>query len=442
MQVINLTHEPSTRIGIIGAGCTGLTAAEELRDLGYKHITILDVKNRIGGKTYSVKYADTTAQARGIYEGGTVWILPSPLYTKYNKRYGISTAYRVMPRVQVIDLATGRVSSPFLIETKYSLFSRLWQLTTFFWELRKHTRYDSPGFVNPIYQAMSEPSPQWFTKRGLGFIREALIPIANAAQFGHIEEEVSIAYVIRLLALLNRCNPIKKLVLNMPQLQEGNQELWNRVAATHNLFLGQSIERIYRDKTIFVQTSSGQWEFDHLIWTAPVDDFLRVADASSEETDIFSRVRTIKRAVVTCKAEGLPQGIFYFVKNTLNHSVPTGYPFVIYEVDIGSKIYNFYPFMDETTTIKELECNVADLVQKLGGTQIKFLGQPLIWKWFSHFSPQDIGEGIYKRLETLQGCQNTYFANELNAGVSVPYGMEYAANLVQHFFIQGYATQN
>ncbi|MEH2151684.1 NAD(P)-binding protein [Nostoc sp.] len=56
MRINRLTYEPSIRIGIVGAGCTGLTAAEELRYLGYKNITIIDAKNRVGGKTYSIRY--------------------------------------------------------------------------------------------------------------------------------------------------------------------------------------------------------------------------------------------------------------------------------------------------------------------------------------------------------------------------------------------------
>lgn len=434
MRINRLTYEPSIRIGIVGAGCAGLTAAEELHDLGYKNITIIDAKNRVGGKTYSIRYADPSLEARGIYEGGTVWILPSPLYKKYRKRYGISPSLHVMPRVQIFDLATGKVTSPFLVDSKYSLLGRLWQLRKFFQELDKYTWDEEPGYINPAYRAMNKSSPQWFNKQGLDFIRDALMPIANAGQFGYLEQEASTAYVIRLLALWNRCNFLKKLVLKMPQLQEGNQELWNRLAATHNLCLGQTIERVSRGQTILVKTASNQWEFERLIWTAPVDDFLGVADASPEEAEIFSRVRTIKRAVITCKVEGLPANIFYVIRNTLNQPLPTSYPLAIYEVDPGSKIYNFYPFMDETTSVEELESNVADCVKKLGGTQVTLMGQPLIWKWFSHFSAEDLKDGIYQRLEILQGNQNTYFANEMTAGVSVPYGMEYAAYLVERFF--------
>ncbi|MDZ8187256.1 MAG: FAD-dependent oxidoreductase [Nostoc sp. ChiSLP02] len=433
MRINRLTNEPSIRIVIVGAGCAGLTAAEELRDIGYQNITIIDAKNRVGGKTYSIKYKDASLQARGIYEGGTVWILPSPLYKKYRKRYGISPSLHIMPRVQVFDLGTGKISSPFLVDSKYSLFSRLWQLRKFFRELDKYT-YDDPGYINPAYRTMNESSPEWFNKQGLDFIRDALMPIANAAQFGYLEQETATAYVIRLLALLNRCSFLKKLVLNLPQFQEGNQELWNRLAATHNLCLGETIERVSRGKTIAIATTSNQWECDRLIWTAPVDDFLRVADASPEEADIFSRVRTIKRAVITCKVEGLPANIFYAIRNTSNQPLPASYPLAIFEVDPGSKIYNFYPFMDETTTTEELENNVVDCVKKLGGTQVTHIEQPLIWKWFSHFSAEDLKDGIYQRLEKLQGNQNTYFANEMIAGVSVPYGMEYAAYLVERFF--------
>jgi protoporphyrinogen oxidase len=55
MRINRLTYEPSIRIGIVGAGCTGLTAAEELHDLGYKNITIIDAKNRVGHLMYNVE---------------------------------------------------------------------------------------------------------------------------------------------------------------------------------------------------------------------------------------------------------------------------------------------------------------------------------------------------------------------------------------------------
>ena len=63
-----------------------------------------------------------------------------------------------------------------------------------------------------------------------------------------------------------------------------------------------------------------------------------------------------------------------------------------------------------------------------------FARDPLYWTWFPHFSAADVEAGIYERAEALQGEARTFFSNELYAGVSVVYGVEYAHDLVRRFF--------
>ncbi len=48
--------ERKTRIGIIGAGAAGLTAAHYLKKQGYENITLLEKEGRIGGKCDSLTY--------------------------------------------------------------------------------------------------------------------------------------------------------------------------------------------------------------------------------------------------------------------------------------------------------------------------------------------------------------------------------------------------
>jgi Flavin containing amine oxidoreductase len=260
------------------------------------------------------------------------------------------------------------------------------------------------------------PAPEWFAAQNLGFAREAFVPIANAAEFGFIEHTTPAAYVLKFLAVLNRFSLAQQLTLALPKLREGNQELWQRIAATHDVRLGAPVRRIERDGTIRVTTDAEILEFDRLIWTAPIDEFAQVADSTPEEQAVCTRVRTIQRAIVTCRVEGLPPNLFYVIKNTLDNGVPRSYPHVLFEVAPGSKIYTFYPFVDEHTTSEEIERHVQDLVRRLGGTAAHLIQPPLYWKWFPHFAGEDISTGIYERFEALQGTRNTFFAGEILAG--------------------------
>ena len=435
MQLASVDHRE--RIGIIGAGCAGLTAAEELRSLGYRAVTLVEAKPRVGGKTFSFSYRDAPRQPPMTIEGGTVWFIPGPLYHRYVRRYGISQRYQVMPPAKLYDLTSGRATSPFLSPSSVSAADRAGQLVRFLGVVRCHGRPDDPGFRAPHYRDLGMSSSAWFAQQGLGFAREAFVPIANAAQFGPIERETPVAYMLKFLAVLNRFTLPQQLTLALPKFREGNQELWRRIAATHDVRLGTPVRRIERGTTIRVTTDSETLEFDRLIWAAPTDEFMRVADVTAEERAIFARARTITRAVVTCRVDGLPRDLFYFVKNTLDNGVPCSYPHVVFEVAPGSGVYNFYPFVDAHTTVETMMDHVHDLVERLGGRNVRLLQPPLYWTWFPHFSGEDIAAGIYERCEQLQGQFGTYFASELLAGVSVTYGMEYAADLVHRHFAPG-----
>lgn len=69
----NMKYED--RIGIIGAGISGVTAAYQLAKKGYTHITLLEKSDRVGGKCHSIEYKGKT------YEMGTLIGLPTYKHT-------------------------------------------------------------------------------------------------------------------------------------------------------------------------------------------------------------------------------------------------------------------------------------------------------------------------------------------------------------------------
>lgn len=56
-------------IAIIGAGAAGITAAQDLRARGFQNITILEARDRIGGRVHTVRASDGTP-----YELGAGWV--------------------------------------------------------------------------------------------------------------------------------------------------------------------------------------------------------------------------------------------------------------------------------------------------------------------------------------------------------------------------------
>ncbi len=422
------------RIGIVGAGCAGLTAAEELKKKGYTNVTVLEAKKRAGGKVITIPFDDENGQPQGTYEGGTVFVLPGRLYMEYAARFQMKIVHDIIPRARTIDLNTGQVSSPFLIDSPIPLLKRLSQLVRFMAEMNRYGNVGLPGFRHPLFKRLGDSCSYWFTNHGLEFARDAFMPLANALQFPSIGGPIPIAYLLKTMALLNRLGLHRRLMLSFPKFKEGNQVLWQRVAEHHRIMFRTPVRKVTRQRTVRVEVPQGELEFDRLIWAAPMDELPNVVDATPEERDIVSRIRNVKRAVITCRIDGLPDKVCYFIKNTVNHEIPINYPYAIYEVQPHTGVYNLYPYMHEDTSVDDLVRNVYDLAGRLGATSAKLVGHPLIWKWFPYFAVEDYKRGIYDRFESLQGQRNTFYIGEILSGVGVAYGMEYAADLVERFF--------
>jgi protoporphyrinogen/coproporphyrinogen III oxidase len=420
------------RIGVVGAGCAGLSAAEELRERGYGRVTVLEAGRGPGGKVHSREHVE--GPRRTVYEVGTVWFIPGPVYERYLERHGLAGELGTTPPLTVLDLETRRSYNPFLASSKVPVPSRLAQVARAVLTLGEWSNPREPGFSHPRYRDAAMPSPEYFAREGLDFVREALIPVANAAQFGPLEPRVPAAYVLKLIALLLRYDPIKLLTLSLPKIRLGNQELWRRLAARHEVRYEAAVQRVERGRTIRVHTAAGEFEFDRLIWAAPMEEFLAVADASETEKNVFGRVRGMRRAVLTCKASGLGPAAIHALRQSLDAGLPASYPHVFFEVEPGSGLYNFYPYMEESTTLEELEQQMRELIRRLGGSGGELVAPPRVLKWFPHFSSEDMASGTYERIESMQGERGTWFTGELFSGVGVAYGTEYSARLVERYF--------
>src|SRR3954451_2807766 len=77
---------PAKRIVILGAGLAGLAAAEELINAGHT-VTILEARNRPGGRVYTLR----KPFAEGLYAEAGAGRIPSThaLTLKYVKRFGL-----------------------------------------------------------------------------------------------------------------------------------------------------------------------------------------------------------------------------------------------------------------------------------------------------------------------------------------------------------------
>ncbi|KAL4221295.1 hypothetical protein ACF0H5_019558 [Mactra antiquata] len=84
-----LVENTDAKVLILGAGAAGLSAAKTLYDAGFKHITIIEATDRIGGRVKNTELAGYPVEL------GAMWVYgkgSNPVY-RMTRRYGISTIY-------------------------------------------------------------------------------------------------------------------------------------------------------------------------------------------------------------------------------------------------------------------------------------------------------------------------------------------------------------
>lgn len=425
------------RVAILGAGCAGLTVAEELRERGIEDITIFEASARPAGKIQSVAYDGAPKGGRGLFEAGTVFFIPSPTWTKFLDRYGVSPHVVSMPRVQLADLATGAIMSPLFYAAGFSAVRRVREIFEF---LRVLERFgpatdDVPGIARHVTDDLCEPGAAWFERHGLHYVRDVLLPIAGGAQFGPLVKEVPALYVVRLLTMLRRYPLLDQLRLRMPQLHVGHERVWNEIAKRHDVRFAEPVMRLSREidpRKVCVETPKATYWFDRVVVALSPQAYLRIADdLGNDERTLFSSVRALDRVILTARVSGLPGPLFLVPRYGPDGAVPSGHPYLLYEVDEGSGVYTFHPYLDDGASMDDAERAVRDVVAKLGGRVEAVLQRRLVRDWFPHFAEADMRAGAYAKLEALQGERKTFFVGELWSGVGVPHGTEYAADIAR-----------
>lgn len=433
--------DPDIRIGIVGGGPAGLSVAEELRDRGYRNITILEGRPDAGGKSI-------TRELDGVmYDGGQVWAIPSGRINRYFSRYGIPDRLRDLPRMRYVTREGRSPQNPWIMASKrrrrISLM-RLVEIVRYSRALRAHSSLDNIGFrdaryADPIY---AEPSHAWFRRHKLPFMEEALGPLIQVGCSGHLVGSMPFGYVAKVLGQFQRYSIAQTLAMAFPANRfmdadglHGNQALWRRMAESHPGFRpGEPVDAIERGDVVRVRTRKASYEFDQLIWAAPPMAFPGIVkDATSEEADLFSRVRTYRRAVVIARFEGLAEGRLWLYRTTAQDGLPISHPRVIYGLKPGSMLFKCFPGLDEAGNTQDIARELEDFAERHGA---KFRGIVAVHKWdyYPHFGPDDIRNGAWQRQEALQGLNRTWFVGELFAGAGIPLAAEYAADLVQQRF--------
>lgn len=410
--------DAGSRIGIVGAGVSGLSAAHYLRQAGYRRITVLEQEPRAGGKCCSV-----TVGSR-VYELGAVM------------------AHRDYTAMLELMAATGVAAGPQGPIHCYDLEGRpaelvpwfrrptlAWQvLAHYLWATRVHYRHvNDPGLAG-LPGELSEPFARFAGEHGLGWLPVAFGIPFTAFGYGWFDE-VPAAYVMKYIDLhMLEAFRSEQRRFSWP---DGVETVCSRLAAQHDVRTATTVRRVTRGDTVHVATDRGSWQFDALILASPLHRSLEFLDASPAERRLFSAIRTYDYHVLLCRISGLPTGSGALPANFLHKRY--GHPLLWYRRTGDDPLCAVYVLGDGTLTQAEIERICATDFEHLDA-RLEEVVTARRWEYFPHVDAPTMAAGFYDEVEALQGTNRTYYAGEVMSFATVEQCARYSRDLVDRFF--------
>jgi hypothetical protein len=444
-----MKFDKQTRIGIIGAGAAGLTAAHFLKKLGYVNITVLEKEGRIGGKCCSLTYGGKS------FDLGANYITSSYKQVKKLAREYDAAMYTEGP-LHAFDASTNQFISLLKAVTKQSsFFTVFWQSIRYVWKrwwLQKIFSSRHVGFKNiSKHPELTQSFQQWLQANGLQALEPVFsIPITLMG-YGNLDE-IPAAYALTYMRtgtfinlLMAALNPG---ILGYPKrFVLGYERLFEKISWELEVFTNVEIRSIRRQGVLEIDaivheqalnkivSTPKTFVFDHLVAATPYPTFVELlADATPEEKELAALVQVNPFVVTTYPVERSAQ----LFACTFSLPQPAlGEPTVVTRQFANNNLVSFYTRYTQQQPIpkeKILENN------KRFAEKMKLSPLPAdyctysAWAYFPHVNSATMQAGFYDRIEALQGQQRVFYTGGLFAFELVECITDYSKALInQHF---------
>ncbi|MFH1767499.1 MAG: FAD-dependent oxidoreductase [Patescibacteria group bacterium] len=407
------------RIAIIGAGAAGLVAAESLKNKGYKHITLFEKNDHVGGKCRTEKINGKPFElGAGIVAGTDLIVM------RLAKKYRTPLQCIPFGKSIHIDEKTGRELPKMSWPKKILLLKQIF--FTYRRLLRTYKTVSKPGFTS-LDSELSIPFSRFAAKYHIEALAKEFKLFFTGFGYGYFED-ISTAYVLKYISWNTIKSFVKRRVYFFP---EGIQYLWASVAQSHDVRFNTNIQSITRDKVITIVTDKEEFVFDSLILTSPLDEALKFLQPTKQERQLFSKISYTDYRTVACRVTGLDKMNGFIPDNYSASKI--GSPVFFNRRFANSNVYTFYVLADGRSVDDKAVQNVTNLVEKMGGV-VKKVYSVTRWKYFPHVDSVTMKNGYFDALEAIQGANHTFYVGELMSFSTVGLTSEYADDLVERFF--------
>ncbi|PWA70893.1 Acyl carrier protein-like protein [Artemisia annua] len=432
-----------TRIGIIGAGPSALSAAYALCKLGYTNVTVLEKHHSVGGMCESVDIEGR------IYDLGGQVLAANSAPTIYHLAKEIEAEIEELDthKFAIINTSTGKYDDTKVIDDYVSVIS----LTL---KLQDEAKATGRNGVHAISDIASELTPSFLKANGLTSVPKSVAYGFTASGYGFVQD-MPYAYVHE----FTRTSMAGKII----RFKGGYTSVWDKInkqlpaqvhCNTRVLTVKRHAERIsVKAKIVDGEARDMEFEFDKLIVSGslPIDSGKTyrsplkpteekvngVMDLRDLEKELFSKVETIDYYTTVLKIDGLehiPVGFYYF-REFMDDPKTIGNPVAMQRFYSDTNIFLFWSYGNSADIVGEKVTELAvDAVTSMGGKVEKLILQRR-FKYFPHVNSQEMKDGFYEKLENqLQGQNNTFYVGALMAFELTERNSSYAFSLVMKHF--------
>ncbi|KAK6937080.1 Phosphopantetheine binding ACP domain [Dillenia turbinata] len=429
----------NTRICIVGAGPSGLSAAYALVRLGYTNVTILEKSSSVGGMCESV---DINGKVYDL--GGQVLAANSaPSIFHIAKEIGAQLEEMDSHKFAYIDSSSGDIQEMKLVDDYVSVISMTLKL-------QDQAKSSGRIGVHAVSEIASDSTPTFLKGHGFESVPKSVAHGYTASGYGFIQD-MPYAYVHE----FTRTSMAGKI----RRFKGGYGNFWQKVSKSLpvQVFCSTEVLRVRRNQrsiSVTVRDSDGEaslLEFDKIIMSGAFPFTTATTyrssqghsaestllDTSELEMELFSKVRTIDYYTTVLEIIGLehiPMGFYYFPE-FMDDPATIGHPVAMQRFYADTNVFLFWSYgnSDDVQGPQVIESAIST-VQRMGG-EVKKVVLERRFKYFPHVTSKDMKEGFYDRLELeLQGQRNSYYIGGLMAFELTERNSSYAMALVcKHF---------
>jgi protoporphyrinogen oxidase len=438
-------NHDDTRIAIIGAGCSGITAAYKLHERGYRNITLYEANDRIGGKVHSANI-----DGHVIEVGAVGSLQANRTVMEMARELGWLRLARVEDKITVALKADSGSTVKVLIDRYWGSATPLAVAHGLvrFWRVLWLSQFKDVfqiGFYNLHPDVVSLTMTEFARRQRFHSILDLFCASEYGCGYGPMDE-IPAVYHLKMMKSLEKARFRRQISLGRDcgvyTFEGGYQALWERIISYLVdrglvLCLGAPVTQVVRqtaeDNQVDVKVvANGQTRtYDRIFVTTSPDQTVKYIDATDEEEDLFGRVSYFNYHSVVFRAEGLDQNEWVAIRHNMKRN-RHGHLFCYRHAAPASDLFVGYQFNESTTSDEELDELVRHDIAELGGAVSRIVVRNA-WRYFPHLKLQDIDTDCYPRLNTLQGQQGTYYLGGLFAFESTEHCAQFAEFIVKQF---------